>query len=72
MFLFVKGDQTTEQYSKLDLRLQRMLLRVQKYSLDVTYLRGEKILVSDNLSRAYLPEVSSCIFVRELEEVDYL
>ena len=45
-------------------RLQRMLLRLQKYSLDVTYLKGEKMLVADALSRAYLPEVNSCIFVR--------
>ena len=49
-------------------RLQRMLLKLQKYSLDVTYLKGEKM---DTLSRAYLPEVNSCIFVRELEEVDH-
>ena len=52
-------------------RLQRMLLRLQKYSLDVTYLKGEKMLVADTLSRAYLPEVNSCIFVRKLEEVDH-
>ena len=43
-------------------RLQRMLLRLQKYSLDVTYLKGEKMLVADTLSCAYLPEVNSCIF----------
>ena len=43
-------------------RLQRMLLRLQKYSLDVTYLKGEKMLVVDTLSCAYLPEVNSCIF----------
>ena len=53
------------------LRLQRMLLRLQKYTLDVTYLKGEKMLVADTLSRAYLPEVNSCIFARELEEVDH-
>ena len=52
-------------------RLQRMLLRLQKYSLDVTYLKGEKMLVADTFSRAYLPEANSCIFVRELEEVDH-
>ena len=28
-------------------RLQRMLLRLQKHSLDVTYLKGEKMLVAD-------------------------
>ena len=33
-----------------------------KYSLDVTYLKEEKMLVADTLSRAYLPEVNSCIF----------
>ena len=38
-------------------RLQRMLLRLQKYSLDVTYLKGEKMLVADTLSCAHLPEV---------------
>ena len=43
-------------------RLQRMLLRLQKYSLDVTYLKGEKMLVADTLSCAHLPEVNSCIF----------
>ena len=52
-------------------RLQRMLLRLQKYNLDVTYLQGEKMFVADTLSRAYLPEVNSCMYVRELEEVDH-
>ena len=52
-------------------RLQRMLLRLQKYSLDVTYLKGEKMLVADTLSCTYLSEVNSCIFFRELEEVDH-
>ena len=28
------------------------------------------MLVTDTLSRAYQPEVNSCIVVRELEEVD--
>ena len=48
-----------------------MLLRLQKYSLDVTYLKGEKMLVADNLSCTDLPQVNSCIFFRELEEVDH-
>ena len=42
--------------------LQRMLLRLQKYSLDVTYLKGEKMLVADTLSCAHVPEVNTCIF----------
>ena len=40
-------------------RLQRMLLRLQKYSLDVCYVKGEKMYLADTLSRAYLPEVNS-------------
>ncbi|KAK4296250.1 hypothetical protein Pmani_031249 [Petrolisthes manimaculis] len=36
-------------------RLQRMLLRLQKYSLQVEYLRGKLMLLADTLSRAYLP-----------------
>ena len=31
-------------------RLQRMLLKLQKYVLDVTYLKGETMLIADNLS----------------------
>ena len=52
-------------------RLQRMLLRLQKYDLDVTYLKGENMLIADTLSRAHLPEVNASVFVRGLEEVDH-
>ena len=34
-------------------RLQRMLLRLQRYNLDVKYQKGEKMVMSDPLSRAY-------------------
>ena len=57
-------------------RLQRLLLRLQKYCLDVTYLKGEKMLIADTLSRAYLPEVNSCILFgswkRLITELTYL
>ena len=36
-------------------RLQRMLLRLQHYSLDVTYTRGSEMFIADTLSRAYIP-----------------
>ena len=36
-------------------RLQRMLLRLQRYSLDVTYTRGSEMYIADTLSRAYIP-----------------
>ena len=34
-----------------------------------SYLKGEKMLVAETSSRAFLSEVNSCVFVRELEEV---
>ena len=37
------------------IRLQRMLLRLQRYSLSIKYKSGEKIIIADTLSRAYLP-----------------
>ncbi|KAL6471890.1 hypothetical protein MHYP_G00205400 [Metynnis hypsauchen] len=37
-------------------RLQRMLLRLQKYDISVTYVPGRLMHVGDTLSRAYLPE----------------
>lgn len=38
------------------MRLQRMLLRLQKYSLNVTYKPGKQLHIADALSRAYLRE----------------
>ena len=35
-------------------RLQRMLLKLQKYDLTVTYVKGKELHVADTLSRAYL------------------
>ena len=36
-------------------RLQRMLLRLQRYSLEVTYVRGSEMYITDKLSRVYIP-----------------
>ena len=52
-------------------RLQRMLLRLQKYSLRLKYMKGKDMFLADTLSRAYLPEVNVCEFAHELEEVDH-
>lgn len=40
-------------------RLQRMMMRIQKYDVDVVYLPGKDMVLADTLSRAYLPECSS-------------
>ncbi|XP_046573846.1 uncharacterized protein K02A2.6-like [Haliotis rubra] len=38
-------------------RLQRMMLRLQKYDFEVIYKRGSQMFFADTLSRAYLPHV---------------
>ena len=52
-------------------RLQRMLLRLQKYTLDDKYQEGEHMYLADTLGRAYIPEVNVCDFVHELEALDH-
>ena len=53
-------------------RLQRMLLRLQKYSLIVAYKKGKEMFLADTLSRAYIPEINTCHdFAGELEKVDH-
>ena len=52
-------------------RLQRMLLRLQKYDLRVKYKKGTTMHVADTLSRAHLPEVNACLFEEALEKIDH-
>ncbi|XP_046841865.1 uncharacterized protein K02A2.6-like [Xenia sp. Carnegie-2017] len=40
------------------LRLQKMLLKLQKYSLKVSYKKGAELYLADQLSRAYIQEES--------------
>ena len=51
-------------------RLQRMLLRLQKY-INLKCKRGQLMFLADTLSRAYLHDVHACEFSRELQEVDH-
>ncbi|BES91778.1 Reverse transcriptase (RNA-dependent DNA polymerase) [Nesidiocoris tenuis] len=39
-------------------RLQRMMLRLQRYNPTVCYIRGEKMFIADALSRLHLPDQS--------------
>jgi len=52
----------TKPLNKVPSRLQRMLLRLQKYSLKVTYKKGSEMFLADTLSRAHLSEIHSCGF----------
>ena len=51
--------------------LQRMLLQLQKYSLNVFYKRGKHMYLADTLSRAYLPEEATVAEVKEFEDVSH-
>ena len=48
-------------------RLQRMLLRLQKYNLNVTYKRGAEMYIADMLSRTSLPETEASSRTQEYE-----
>ena len=47
-------------------RLQRMLLRLQRYSLNVHYKKGKEMFLADTFSRAFTPETNVTAFVQEL------
>ncbi len=49
-------------------RLQRMLLRLQNFNLNVKYKKGQDMFLADTLSRAFLPAGD---FALSLEEVDH-
>ena len=59
-------------------RLQRMLLRLQRYNLEVKYKPGSQMYVADHLSRAYLkqtrdqPHDDFQVFALELDEINPL
>ena len=58
-------------------RLQRMILRLQKYNINVVYKPGSQMYVSDHLSRAYLADQGETsdefqVFALELEEINLL
>ena len=52
-------------------RLQRMLLRLQRYNLEIRYKKGKEMFLADTLSRAFLPKAHVSALVHELEEIDH-
>jgi len=47
-------------------RLQRMLLRLQRYNYSLTYLPSSRMLIADTLSRAYLADDTATDFPEEV------
>ena len=41
-------------------RLQKMIMSIQKYSVDLVYRPGKQLVIADTLSRAYLTDQSDC------------
>ena len=52
-------------------RLQPMLLRLQRYNLEIRYKKGKEMFLADTLSRAFLPKAHVSAFVHKLEEIDF-
>ena len=52
---------------KAPARLQRMLMRLQKYSLEVKYKPGKEMHIADSLSRVFLKEHHEKLLDEELE-----
>lgn len=50
-------------------RLQRILLRLQKYNLNLKYKRGPTMYLADTLSQGCLPDVNACEFSHQLKFV---
>ena len=53
-------------------RLQRMLMQLQKYTLQVRYKRGTQMYLADTLSRAFLPESTKRVEIQKLEHINHL
>ena len=51
--------------------LQRLLLALQKYDINLRYKRGETMFLADMLSRAYLPETNVGEVTRECGTLDH-
>jgi len=60
-------NQTALPLHKASPRLQRMLLKLQKYDLSIKYVKGRDLHVADTLSRAYLTNPDDFTQSRDLE-----
>ncbi|XP_030849528.1 uncharacterized protein K02A2.6-like [Strongylocentrotus purpuratus] len=53
-------------------RLQRLLLRMQQYNVEIFYKPGRKMYLADTLSRAYLPNSEQSPTEKEVESIHML
>ncbi|KAK3731331.1 hypothetical protein QZH41_004089 [Actinostola sp. cb2023] len=62
----------TKSLDKAPARLQRMLLRLQRYNIDLQYKPGKELYTADTLSRAHLPTTGESIVVPQALRKDVL
>ena len=48
-------------------RLQRMIIAIQKYPINVTYKPGKELAIADTLSRAFLPDTLEDYMYEDLD-----
>ena len=48
-------------------RLQRMLMRLQRYDIQLKYVAGKEMYISDALSRAYLKECNETLVDEDID-----
>ena len=48
-------------------RVQRMMLKLQRYSINLVYVPGKHLHVADALSRAYIEDEADCGFIDDIE-----
>ena len=48
-------------------RVQRMMLKLQRYSIKLVYVPGKHLHVADALSRAYIEDEADCGFIDDIE-----
>ena len=53
-------------------RLQRMLLKLQKFDIDIQYKKGAEMYMADTLSRAFLSESDRSFTEEEVENVNFV
>jgi len=61
-----------EPLSQAPSRLQRMLLQLQGYDIDLMYKKGTEMYIADALSRAFPPEIVIDDFEREIRWLDWV
>ena len=59
-------------FSQAPPRLQKMLLQLQEYDINLVYKRGKEMYLADTLSRAYPPEIIYEDFERDIDSEKFI